>query len=487
MARAATARCLIAAGGTAGHVLPALAVAEALSARGARVTFAGSPDRVEARLVPEAGYELDTFRDQRPPAPAGRSRCCARSLLRRRARRARAGGSSRGGGPTSCSAAAATSPGRWCSRRRDARIPAALTEADAHLGLANRLAAPFARRVFLAFPIAGPRRRRSTASSAGRSRRARGRRRSAEARDAASSCPLDGPRAARLRRQPGRARAERARVEAFGDGGPGGPPPLRRARLRARCAAACRAPDYRLLAVHRRLRRRARRRRPRRSRARAARSGSSRRPGSRRCSSRTRSRPPTTRRRTRATSSAAGGAVVVPETELGRVPELVRSLLDDPGRLAAMGEAMLARRAAGRGRRDRRGAARACRRLRAGGSGSSGSAAPGCARYALARAGVGRRGRAAGTASRRRTSSTCARPGSTSTIAPEPPDAARRLGGGRLDRVSPAVSPGGRARSSSPSSSRCAVDRRRRRARQDDDGGDDRVRASTGSASTRRS
>ncbi len=34
-------------------------------------------------------------------------------------------------------------------------IPAALTEADAHLGLANRLAAPFARRVYLAYPIAG--------------------------------------------------------------------------------------------------------------------------------------------------------------------------------------------------------------------------------------------------------------------------------------------------------------------------------------------
>jgi UDP-N-acetylglucosamine--N-acetylmuramyl-(pentapeptide) pyrophosphoryl-undecaprenol N-acetylglucosamine transferase len=35
------------------------------------------------------------------------------------------------------------------------RIPAALTEADAHLGLANRMAAPFARRVFLAYPIKG--------------------------------------------------------------------------------------------------------------------------------------------------------------------------------------------------------------------------------------------------------------------------------------------------------------------------------------------
>ena len=35
------------------------------------------------------------------------------------------------------------------------RIPAALTEADAHLGLANRLATPFAKRVFLAYDVAG--------------------------------------------------------------------------------------------------------------------------------------------------------------------------------------------------------------------------------------------------------------------------------------------------------------------------------------------
>jgi UDP-N-acetylglucosamine--N-acetylmuramyl-(pentapeptide) pyrophosphoryl-undecaprenol N-acetylglucosamine transferase len=34
-------------------------------------------------------------------------------------------------------------------------IPTALTEADAHFGFANRLAAPFARRIFLAYPIPG--------------------------------------------------------------------------------------------------------------------------------------------------------------------------------------------------------------------------------------------------------------------------------------------------------------------------------------------
>ena len=54
-------RLLIAAGGTAGHVRPALAVGEALRERGVTVTFAGTPDRVESRLVPEAGFELDTF------------------------------------------------------------------------------------------------------------------------------------------------------------------------------------------------------------------------------------------------------------------------------------------------------------------------------------------------------------------------------------------------------------------------------------------
>src|SRR5881398_2405687 len=146
-------RCLIAAGGTAGHVLPALAVAESLRARGAAVTFAGSPDRVEARLVPEAGYELDTFRISglpRRPSPellralllAGRApRACARILSARRPDVVLGGGGYVSG------------PMVYAASRR--RLPAALMEADAHLGLANCLATPFARRVFLSFPIAG--------------------------------------------------------------------------------------------------------------------------------------------------------------------------------------------------------------------------------------------------------------------------------------------------------------------------------------------
>jgi len=54
--------------------------------------------------------------------------------------------------------------------------------------------------------------------------------------------------------------------------------------------------------------------------------------------------PPRTDGRPKVTGAehvpASGGAILVPETELGRVPELVRSLLDDPRRLEAMGKAM---------------------------------------------------------------------------------------------------------------------------------------------------
>ena len=48
----------IAAGGTAGHINPALALAEELVARGHHVRFVGQPTRLEAELVPAAGFDF---------------------------------------------------------------------------------------------------------------------------------------------------------------------------------------------------------------------------------------------------------------------------------------------------------------------------------------------------------------------------------------------------------------------------------------------
>ncbi len=117
------------------------------------MTFAGSPGRAEAQLVPEAGYELDTFEISgfpREPSMellrslvlAGKAPAACRKILERRRPDVVLGGGGYVAGPMVFAAATR-------------RIPAALMEADAHLGLANRLALPFARRVFLAFPIPG--------------------------------------------------------------------------------------------------------------------------------------------------------------------------------------------------------------------------------------------------------------------------------------------------------------------------------------------
>lgn len=49
---------VVMAGGTGGHIMPGLAVAHEMKARGWRVLWLGNPDRMEGRLVPEHGFEL---------------------------------------------------------------------------------------------------------------------------------------------------------------------------------------------------------------------------------------------------------------------------------------------------------------------------------------------------------------------------------------------------------------------------------------------
>src|SRR5829696_4062053 len=143
---------VIAAGGTAGHVVPALAVAAALRADGARVVFVGG-ERAEPELVPQAGFELrpiaveglsrtNPVRAARAALKAGAAVRAADRILRELRPAAVLGGGGYVAGPVGLAAV----------RRR---IPLVLTEADSHLGLTNRLLARSAARVCLAFPIEG--------------------------------------------------------------------------------------------------------------------------------------------------------------------------------------------------------------------------------------------------------------------------------------------------------------------------------------------
>jgi UDP-N-acetylglucosamine--N-acetylmuramyl-(pentapeptide) pyrophosphoryl-undecaprenol N-acetylglucosamine transferase len=130
-----------------------MAVADELRASGAEVSFLGARGRMEAELVPAAGYEIDLVKvrgiDRRNPLQAARAGLealgavgAARKVLRRRGADAVVGGGGYVAGPAGLAAVTT-------------RTPLVLTEADSHLGLANRLLARRARRVCLAFPIAG--------------------------------------------------------------------------------------------------------------------------------------------------------------------------------------------------------------------------------------------------------------------------------------------------------------------------------------------
>ena len=132
--------------------MPALAVADALRAEGAEVSFIGGV-RAEARLVPDAGYELHLVNvsgiDRGNPLRAAAALArAAGAVVRSRALLERLGADAvLGGGGYVAGVVGAAAVSR--------RIPLVLTEADSHLGLSNRALARFAHRVCLSFPIAG--------------------------------------------------------------------------------------------------------------------------------------------------------------------------------------------------------------------------------------------------------------------------------------------------------------------------------------------
>src|ERR1700743_749762 len=145
-------RVVIGVGGTAGHVVPAIAVADVLRDHGAQVVFAGG-DRFERELVPTAGYELRTLKvaplARRRPAEAARAaavdfgaRGPAMRLIGELSPDVVLGAGGYVAGPVGLAGALR-------------RVPLVLMEADSHLGITNRWLSPMARWVGVALPIEG--------------------------------------------------------------------------------------------------------------------------------------------------------------------------------------------------------------------------------------------------------------------------------------------------------------------------------------------
>ncbi|MBC7644869.1 MAG: UDP-N-acetylglucosamine--N-acetylmuramyl-(pentapeptide) pyrophosphoryl-undecaprenol N-acetylglucosamine transferase [Thermoleophilia bacterium] len=150
---AASLRVVVAAGGTAGHLAPALAVADRLRDAGHLVTFVTSMRPGDEQLVAARGYGLHKINVVSLPRKLGpgqlgavvtavRAVWRARRLVRQLAPNVVLAG----GGFVSTPAAVAAG---W------KRIPVVVTEADAHLGLANRISTRRAARLCTAYPLPG--------------------------------------------------------------------------------------------------------------------------------------------------------------------------------------------------------------------------------------------------------------------------------------------------------------------------------------------
>ncbi len=147
-----THRVLFAGGGTAGHVFPAIAVARELQRTRPDVepVFVGTKDRLEGRLVPEAGFELhhiDVLSLPRRPSPSLlRVPFALRNAVQRCTRIIEEVGAEAVvtfGGYVSL-------PAAWAAGRLG--LPLVVHEQNAVPGLSNRLAARWADRVAISFP-----------------------------------------------------------------------------------------------------------------------------------------------------------------------------------------------------------------------------------------------------------------------------------------------------------------------------------------------
>lgn len=142
---------LLAGGGTAGHVNPLLAVADALRARDphSQILVLGTREGLEARLVPDRGYEL-LFVDKVPfPRRPNRDAAAFPSRFRRAISQVRAHIREHDVDVVVGFGGYASAPAYVAAHRE--RVPFVVHEANARPGLANRLGARRAAGVGVAF------------------------------------------------------------------------------------------------------------------------------------------------------------------------------------------------------------------------------------------------------------------------------------------------------------------------------------------------
>lgn len=149
-----TVSVVLAGGGTAGHVEPALAVADALSAAepGIRVSALGTARGLETRLVPDRGYDLRLVTPVPLPRRLNLDLFRLPLRVRRSVKETRAVLDAVDADVVVGFGGYVAVPAYLAAR---GRVPVVVHEANARAGLANRLGARVARRVLAAVPGSG--------------------------------------------------------------------------------------------------------------------------------------------------------------------------------------------------------------------------------------------------------------------------------------------------------------------------------------------
>lgn len=142
-------RVIIAGGGTGGHVFPGLAVADSLRVRGAEVLFVGTARGLEARVVPEHGYPLETL-DVEPMKGGGGARFLRGGIVAAKAVAA-AFPMLRSFRPHVVLSVGGYAAGPVSLAGTLQRVPLALFEPNRVLGFTNRVLAPLAAQVYVGF------------------------------------------------------------------------------------------------------------------------------------------------------------------------------------------------------------------------------------------------------------------------------------------------------------------------------------------------